>query len=252
MITMKDLKPTGEYLGKGASGQVELYHWNTKQVAVKLIHGVTSDGRAEDELAIYSAVGSSGASVEESRVVGCLALFSDVNTGKNGVVMERLPSTLVDLALPPTIQEVTIDRYEDQYALAMSPSMVYHALKDAVTAMQFLHEHVGVAHGDVYAHNMKVDREGGTGRVFLLDFGASYFTGGRDGNGFGVQAERLEVRSFGILIQELLNLIDVGEDTAVNEWKNALMELCNQCMDENVEKRPSLAQIKKFLSMNVI
>ena len=56
-IKMSDLKPTGKYLGAGASGKVELYGWEKKEVAVKIIHGVTSDGNAEDELAIYSEIG---------------------------------------------------------------------------------------------------------------------------------------------------------------------------------------------------
>lgn len=90
-ITFKDLSPLGENLGEGASGKVSLYKWNGKEVAVKIIHGVTSDGKAEDELAIYNTVGSSGV---ENRVVGCLALLDDK---KKGIIMEPLPKILMTL-----------------------------------------------------------------------------------------------------------------------------------------------------------
>lgn len=224
-IKMSDLKPTGKFLGKGASGKVELYEWDKKQVAVKLIHGVTSDGNAEDELAIYSAVGSVGV---ENRVVGCLALLDDT---RKGVVMEALPSDLNDFALPPTIVEVTEDRW-DSTTSSLSESFVKNALSDSIHALSFLHS-AGVSHGDFYAHNMKVDRY--TGRVFLLDFGASYFKGD-----YAIQAEKLEVRAFGVLVLELLRLMEGGE----NELNTKLESLHAQCTNTIVSDRPTLADIE--------
>ena len=67
-------------LGAGASGSVTARIWQGREVAVKTIHGVTSDGRAEDELQMYGAVGSNGM---KHRVVGCLAVFQHDN-GKSG------------------------------------------------------------------------------------------------------------------------------------------------------------------------
>lgn len=142
-ITFKDLSPLGENLGEGASGKVYLYKWNGKEVAVKIIHGVTSDGKAEDELAIYNTVGSSGV---ENRVVGCLALLDDE---KKGIIMEPLPKNLDDFALPPTIEEVTADRWDKKEVF--SASFVKDALTDAVSALHFLHNR-GISHGDFYAH----------------------------------------------------------------------------------------------------
>ena len=108
-ISPKDLKSAGKSLGEGASGKVGSYIWNNEKVAVKIINGVTSDGRAEDELQIYGAVGSDGI---EHRVVGCIALLKG-DDNKKGAVMQQLPSNLQDLALPPTIIEVTQDRWDN-------------------------------------------------------------------------------------------------------------------------------------------
>ena len=163
--------------------------WQGRPVAVKTIHGVTSDGRAEDELQMYGAVGSQGM---EHRVVGCLAIFQDnaENGGKNGVVMQRIPTgkdekPLEDLALPPTIREVTVDRWHVDSAETRlyDSSFIHNALVDAVDALLYLHGTAGVAHGDFYAHNIKVDVS--TGRLYLLDLGASWATGA-----FAQQAEK--------------------------------------------------------------
>ena len=224
-IKMSDLQQAGASLGEGASGKVQLYKWQGKDVAVKLIHGVTSDGKAEDELSIYKLVGSSGV---EHRVVGCLALLDDE---RKGVVMEPLPSNLDDFASPPTIVEVTADRWD--LSSTFQASFVKNALIDAATALTFLHS-IGVSHGDFYAHNIKVDRT--SGRLYLLDFGASYLKGS-----FATQAEKVEVRAFGILVEELSSkLLDPSE----TNLKDKLVALHEECTDAKVESRPSFESIK--------
>jgi Leucine-rich repeat (LRR) protein len=239
-ISPKDLKSTGESLGEGASGKVGSYIWNNEKVAVKIINGVTSDGRAEDELQIYGAVGSDGI---EHRVVGCIALLKG-DDNKKGAVMQQLPSNLQDLALPPTIIEVTQDRWDnwDDYDNGnvhhtFSASFVLNVISDTVNALKFLHKNIGVAHGDVYAHNMKVDKD--TGRVYLLDFGASYFTGDE----YREKAEKLEVRAFGVLINDLIMKLDPGEMIL----KEALYSLKGKCMDVRVHKRPSFDEIEVII-----
>lgn len=221
-ISLEDLQPLHQDLGKGASGQVSSYQYNDKEVAVKLIHGITSDGNSDDELAVYGAVGDG----TSNRIVGCIALLNRTNEGKQGVVMDKLPSNLRDFALPPTIIEVTKDRWD--FKSKLSGKFVLNALRDVSTAMLYLHHTVGVAHGDLYAHNMKVDPN--SGRTFLLDFGASYFTGP-----FQTKTERLEVRAFGILVGELLELM-VESETSLRE---KLTKLKQRCTDTKVTDRPS-------------
>jgi len=232
IVSMEALTPTGIHLGEGASGTVKLYKWAGREVAVKLIHGVTSDGRAEDELAVYGAVGDRGM---DHSIVGCVALLEDDNSGKKGVLMERLPYDK-DLALPPTIIEVTKDRWEK--GKIYEARFVINVLRDVVKALRYLHNVIGVAHGDLYAHNIKVDPK--SGHVFLLDFGASYVTGE-----FAAEAERLEVRAVGVLIGELLDQMDKKEDSL----HKLLVTLKGKCVDDEVKNRPTFKQIEeKYLS----
>jgi serine/threonine protein kinase len=177
---------------------------------------VTSDGSAEDELTIYTALGSMD--MDRHRVVGCLALYFDdgcfYNQSGNlpqldkskesvqcdkGIVMKRLPHHLIDLALPPTIQEVTRDRYGNR---TFTETFAYNLLKDIATAITYLHNQIGIAHGDLYAHNIKVDLDG---RAFLLDLGASYLLSPYPQ--FIDNAKRFEMRAFCLLSQELLGRV---------------------------------------------
>lgn len=228
-LKMNDLERVGSVLGEGASGKVSLFKWQGKEVAVKLIHGVTSDGKAEDELSIYSAVGSNGL---PNRVVGCLALLDDE---RKGVIMEPLPSNLEDFALPPTIVEVTADRW-DRNNTPLTASFVKNSLQDALTALSFLHNH-GISHGDFYAHNIKANPV--TGRLYLLDFGASYFKGT-----FAKEAEKLEVRAYGVLVGELLLLLDPAE----SQLKSKLAALRDHCMNVQVSKRPTFSSLQSMIN----
>jgi len=112
---------------------------------VKLIHGMPSDGRAEDVLAIYGTLGDRGM---DNDIVGCVALLKDDNIGKKGVLMERL-SYDKDLVLPSTIVEVTKNRLEK--GNIYKERFVINVLCDIVKTLRYLQNVVGVAHGDVYA-----------------------------------------------------------------------------------------------------
>lgn len=250
-IELDEMEAIGDdessFLGAGASGSVRLRRWNNKDVAVKVIHGVTSDGRAEDELAIYSAIGQDGM---DNRVVGCLAVFEDKKEGKNGVVMETIPSgeggePLEDFALPPTILEVTADRWPANKNRIYDDNFVLSAMRDAIMALSYLHNTAGVAHGDFYAHNIKVDNA--SGRLYLLDFGASYAKGR-----YAKEAEKIEVRAFGILLQELLERrreeADRTNDGSQQSKAIKLLEdLIPSCLDEDVSSRPSFSELKDVI-----
>jgi hypothetical protein len=82
---------------------------------------------------------------------------------------------------------------------------------------------------------MKVDRK--TGRVYLLDFGASYFKGD-----YAIQAEKLEVRAFGVLVNELIRFMDPQDDSAA--LKGKLVSLHSQCTNRNVSERPSISEVE--------
>lgn len=247
-ISLSDLDTTANdsslvNLGAGASGSVTARTWQGRAVAVKTIHGVTSDGRAEDELQMYSAVGSAGM---QHHVVGCLAVFHN-SGGKSGVIMERIPTgvngqPLEDLALPPTIHEVTVDRWEETSTRVYDASFIRTALRDAVDSLLYLHGTVGVAHGDFYAHNIRVDAT--CGHLYLLDLGASWATGL-----YAKQIEKLEVRAFGILVQDLLERQQDRHTSEGQKLVDKLTPLVAACLNDNVNSRPSFGEIFNTLQM---
>jgi tRNA A-37 threonylcarbamoyl transferase component Bud32 len=181
------------------------------------------------------------------RVVGCVALFHDDD--KNGVIMERIPvgpdgEFPQDLALPPTIKEITADRWIETTSTSSSrrydSTFIWNAVTDVISAVSFLHEEVGVAHGDLYAHNMKVDH---SGHLWLLDFGASW----TKGSALNASAEKLEVRAVGILLNELLHQQVDGDTQKGKKLRQFLQSLAESCLNEDVDQRPSLYHIRTKL-----
>lgn len=71
---------------------------------------------------------------------------------------------------------------------------------EVARAMSYLHEK-NICHGDLYAHNVLVDEE--TGAVVLCDFGASFFYPMERHDQNNLQFEGTEVRSFGVLANEM-------------------------------------------------
>ena len=84
-----------EKLGEGASSTVWAGTYLGDPVAVKVFKEVSSDGRPEDEVALY-------ASLAHPHLVAVRGVQGD----GAAIVLERLPATTVDLAKPPTIHEV--------------------------------------------------------------------------------------------------------------------------------------------------
>ena len=163
---------------------------------------------------------------------------------KVGVVMEILPEHLTDLALPPTIEEVIEDRYNATERFGLT--FVMQVLHGVASALCYLHDVCKVSHGDVYAHNIVVDRNNGT-QVRLLDLGAaSYYE--EDECMDEELVEKVEVRAFGILAQELLQRVSVvhkngdshREESAVLNW---MYELVDNCIGEHVRLRPFFNEI---------
>lgn len=93
-----------------------------------------------------------------------------------------------------------------------------------------------MAHGDLYAHNILI---GVGGHVLLGDFGAAFATGD-----LGEQMERVEVRAFGCLVDDLLQLSPNRND---RKW-HMLRELADVCLGEIPPLRPTFAAIFDQLS----
>jgi serine/threonine protein kinase len=122
---------------------------------------------------------------------------------------------------------------------------------------------VGLAHGDIYGHNILVSA--GTGdasaaggsvdepTVVLSDLGAAYFYdrapigGGPSGGGGGFNdghlIERIEVLAFGHLVSELLARISDAELAADPPTVQKLHALAKECALEDVGRRPSFQDL---------
>ena len=225
----------GQRLGEGASGVIHQALWQrdagqAEPVAVKLFKGtVTSDGWPHSEMAACMAAGSHAGLIP---VRGRIAHHPE---GTEGLVLELVPARFVNLAGPPSLDSCTRDVYATEAAWPL-PVALAMAGRIASAAAQ-LHAR-GMLHGDLYGHNILHDSGGA---ALLGDFGAASFVG------TGAQAsalERVEVRAFGILLEEWLDRCEPADPAAVRPWR----DLQQRCQQETVALRPAFGEIAAALS----
>lgn len=213
-----------ELLGAGASGEIyKGYDKNREvEVAVKLFKGaVTSDGFAHDEMNAYMSTGEHPHLISvHARIKGSEPL---------GLVLELIPEHYKNLGLPPNYETCTRDTFEEGTRFELET--IYSVARAMVSAAEHLHAR-GMMHGDLYAHNILINMQ--DQHCYFGDFGAASFYDLRN-RGF----EKVEVRAFGCLLEDLLNLCpDDGSDAY-----RYLDELGQRCRDEDVAKRPFFAEI---------
>ncbi|PSU15025.1 leucine-rich repeat-containing protein kinase family protein [Photobacterium kishitanii] len=153
-------------LGQGASGVISLAQWLSnphqldKNIAVKVFKGqVTSDGYPQDELNACLKTGS------HTNLVASLAQVNEPNY--LALIMALIPPHYHNLGLPPTFTTCTRDTFPAQFTLSIE------AISKIVEQMEAVINHMqaqGVAHGDIYAHNVLVDDNA---NILVGDFGAA-------------------------------------------------------------------------------
>jgi serine/threonine protein kinase len=99
----------------------------------------------------------------------------------------------------------------------------------------------GLMHGDLYGHNIL---HNGQGDALLGDFGAASWVGQAD-IAHAHALQRLEVRAFGCLLEELLARCASAPEEATG-WA-ALVHLAGRCLSDNVAARPLFAEIEHAL-----
>ncbi|OYU92627.1 MAG: protein kinase, partial [Burkholderiales bacterium PBB5] len=156
-------------LGEGASGHIHAAVWQVpgqaeQAVAVKLFKGsVTSDGLPASEQAACLAAG------RHPHIVGVLGALADHPQDVAGLVLPRLGPAWAPLAGPPSMASCSRDVYAS--GLRLPAAQACAIAQAASAALAHLHAR-GLSHGDLYAHNLLVDQQGG---ALLSDFGAASF-----------------------------------------------------------------------------
>jgi serine/threonine protein kinase len=100
----------------------------------------------------------------------------------------------------------------------------------------------GLMHGDLYAHNTLL---GPDGHALIGDFGAASFVDVADRK-TAEALERLEVRAYGCLLEELLERVGSAGGEAVQ----LLAEMRDRCLQPGTVNRPSFVEIEKTLSQS--
>lgn len=106
--------------------------------------------------------------------------------------------------------------------------------------MTHLHQH-GILHGDLYAHNILV--EDTNFHTILGDFGAATIYFGNFSQNFNF--EKLEVRAFGNLMDDLLTR--VPKDIAYFEIYKILIQLKDECINQSILERPNFIEVNNRL-----
>ena len=223
-----------ELLGEGASGNIYKAIYNDIEVAIKIFKGeMTSDGLPQEEMEINISMG-----VHEN-LIDVLAKVINHPENKDVLMLELIPSTFFNLGLPPSLESCTRDVYAKDFKL--STKAVLKILKGMANAAVHMHER-GIMHGDFYAHNIMIDKDANS---ILGDFGGASYYEAEDFE-LNNSLEKLEVRAFGCLIEELLELSK--QDNQDINIKELLSQLKISCLNEVPTERPLFKQILNQLN----
>lgn len=225
-----------EVLGQGASGVISKAELVSeyKAVAVKVFKGeVTSDGLPHDEMLACIEAGT------HDNLVKVLGQIENHPDQKEGVILELMPADYKNLGMPPSFVTCTRDIFKDDVIFTLE--QVKTIAVGVASAMLQLHEN-GIMHGDLYAHNILIDTKA---HALLGDFGAATFYDVNSEN--AVLFEKMDVRAFGCLLDDLLTRVEVKDK--MNLAYEVLMEMKQSCMNEVISQRPDFKSISHSLSV---
>ncbi|MGN4947643.1 leucine-rich repeat-containing protein kinase family protein [Aeromonas sp. 94A] len=240
----------GELLGQGASGVIHRAtlvanpadevtqvsdRGDGSLVAVKLFKGaVTSDGLPRCEMAASLAAGT------HPNLIKVMGKVADHPSGIPALVMELIDPAFANLAGPPSLDSCTRDVYPEGLHLSVPDAL---AMAQGIASVVGHLHRAGIMHGDLYGHNILFARgSDAPARALLGDFGAAslYDSGDRER---AVGLERLEVRAFGCLLEELLAHCDTQDSPL-----DGLHQLKAACLSELPAERPDFAYIERQLA----
>jgi len=227
-----------ELLGQGASGVIHRAGINDhgeppRAVAVKLFKGaMTSDGSPASEIASAVRAGT------HPHLIGAIGRVSDHPKGVLGLVLHLIPEEFKTLAGPPSLQSCTRDIYERSTSFDMATVLLI--ARGIASAAEHLHAR-GIMHGDLYAHNILFSPDD---RALIGDFGAASVYASADRR-MAQGLQRLEVRAFGCLLEELIERCTASREQA--ETLKSLNDLKFACLSSAPASRPLFAEISSIL-----
>ena len=215
-------------LGEGASGVIHQAMLDGAPVAVKVFKGaMTSDGAPEHEMAASIGAG------QHPNLISVLGIIPDHPDQVPALAMPLMDPGLCNLAGPPSLASCTRDVYRE--GQQFSAEAVLGIARGIASAAAHLHAR-GIMHGDLYAHNIL---NCGRDKAVLGDFGAASLFA--PGTALAAALQRLEVRAFGCLLEELLERC--GAPLA------PVRSLAQECLQAAPHARPSFAQVLARLSV---
>ncbi|WP_323894700.1 leucine-rich repeat-containing protein kinase family protein [Aeromonas veronii] len=240
----------GELLGQGASGVIHRAtlvanpadevtqasgRADASQVAVKLFKGaVTSDGLPRCEMAASLAAGT------HPNLIKVIGKVADHPSGIPVLVMALIDPAFANLAGPPSLDSCTRDVYPEGLHLSVPDAL---AMAHGIASVAGHLHRAGIMHGDLYGHNILFARgPDAPARALLGDFGAASLYE-RSNRKRAVGLERLEVRAFGCLLEELLAHCDTQDSPL-----DGVHQLKAACLSELPAERPDFAYIERQLA----
>jgi hypothetical protein len=216
----------------GQDGDTEL----SADVAIKLFKGeLTSDGLPYSEMAACMRAGA------HPNLITVKGKIDSHPEGQAGLVMSLVGSHYRNLAGPPSLESCTRDVYAPEMQFNLSEAL--RIALDMASVAEQLHAN-GIMHGDFYAHNILVNE---SGHALLGDFGAACFVSETDA-AQALGLERIEVRAFGCLLEELLERVGVPKGGLLSvDVLHQARQLKESCLDNSVNTRPGFKQLKTQL-----
>jgi hypothetical protein len=228
-------------LGEGASGVISQGVWQSlaqppTDVAIKIFKGaMTSDGSPADEMNACMAAGG------HPHLVGALGKIIDCPDERSGLILSLIPPNYQNLGNPPSLDSCTRDTYAVDTSFSIET--VLRIAIGIASAAAHLHAQ-GIMHGDLYAHNILVNE---SGYSLLGDFGAASSYDCSDEIA-GAALERLEVRAFGCLLEDLLERVQVPDAEADKLTFDRLNNLQQACLQPIPAARPLFLEIDRILA----
>lgn len=220
----------GELIGSSPTSEVwsGVLRSTNEAVAVKIYRShLTSDGWPEDDVRMSVSAG------EHPNLIPALGKLVGHPEEKQGMVLALIPPHFQSLGLPPNLESCTRDTFREGTSWTLP--FIRNVLTGVASACAQLHER-GIIHGDLYAHNILVNEDGG---CYLGDFGGASRYDKSD-----QRFEQIEVRAFGYLTEDLL-------DHCV-EQSSELEQLKNDCLNLDINERPLFSEIVSRLNGLVV